>query len=190
MESPLTMFIRHLRPRFRRSVPIGPDQVIELLEQRLARPDCPCRGAIAGNHRVVELNVLKRDRNFWSPSLSVTVGRDEDGTGSVVHGLVGPNPNLWTLFAMAYMGLVTLLMFVGIFGLIQWSLDLSPWGLFVVPALLVALGLMFAVSRIGQRLAAPQTAILRQFLEDVLSAPPVEAAEAERDFGQTRTLSQ
>ena len=120
----------------------------------------------------------------------MTVGRDEDGTGSVVHGLVGPNPNLWTLFAMTYMGLLTLLMFVGIFGLIQWSLDLYPWGLFVVPVLLVALGLMFGVSRIGQRLAAPQTAILRHFLEDVLSAPPVEAADAERDFGQTRTHSQ
>lgn len=184
------MLIRHLRPRFSQPVPVGPDQVIEILEQRLAQPDCPCRGAVAGNHRVVELNVLRRDRNFWSPSLSVTVGKGEDGAGSVVHGLVGPNPNLWTLFAMTYMGLLTLLMFVGIFGLIQWSLDLYPWGLFVVPVLLAALGLMFGVSRIGQRLAAPQTAMLRHFLEDVLSAPPVEGPNADRDFGQTRSLSQ
>lgn len=188
-ERPLTMFIRHMRPRFRQSVPIGPDRVIELLEQHLAQPDCPCRGAVAGNHRVVELNVLHRDRNFWSPSLSVTIGGDEDGTGSVVHGLVGPNPNLWTLFAMTYMGLLTLLMFVGIFGLIQWWLDLYPWGLFIVPVLLVSIGLMFAMSRIGQRLAKPQTAMLRQFLEDVLSASPDERADFDDDFRNTGAVS-
>jgi hypothetical protein len=184
------MLIRHLRPRFRQSVPVGPDEVIELLEQHLAQPNCPCRGAVAGNHRVVELNVLQRDRDFWSPSLSVTVGDAEDGTGSVVHGLVGPNPNLWTLFAMTYMGLLTLLMFVGIFGLIQWSLDLYPWGLFIVPVLLAAVLMMFGVSRVGQRLAAPQTAMLRQFLEDVLSAPSVERAESGSDIRKPRRASQ
>lgn len=183
------MFIRHMRPRFRHSVPIGADQVIELLERHLAQPDCPCRGAVAGNHRVVELNVLQRDRNFWSPSLSVTVADVEDGQESVVHGLVGPNPNLWTLFAMTYMGLLTMLMFVGIFGLIQWWLDLYPWGLFIVPVLLGAVVLMFGVSRVGQHLAAPQTAMLRKFLEDVLSAPSVERVESSGEFRNTRRVS-
>ena len=171
------MFIRQMRPRFRLPVSVGPDRVIERLERRLAHPDCPCAGAVAGNHQVVELNVLKRERHFWSTSLSVTVSAAEEGAGSVVHGLVGPNPNLWTLFAMTYMGLLTLLMFVGIFGLIQWSLDLNPWGLFVVPIFIAAMVMMFGLSRIGQRLAAPQTSMLREFLEDVLSAPDVGQAD-------------
>ena len=183
------MFIRQMRPRFCLPVSLGPDRVIERLEQRLAHPNCPCTGAVAGNHKVVELNALKRERHFWSPSLSVTVSAAKEGTGSVVHGLVGPNANLWTLFAMTYMGLLTLLMFVGIFGLIQWSLDLDPWGLFVVPFLIVAMVMMFGVSRIGQRLAAPQTSMLREFLEDVLSAPEVEQADSDRVAPHPRSAS-
>jgi len=178
-----------MRPRFRLPVPISPDQVIERIEQQLEQPDCPCRGAIAGNHQVVELNVLERDRNFWSPSLSVTVSESTDGSGSAVHGLVGPNPNLWTLFAMTYMGSLTLLMFVGIFGLVQWWLDLYAWGLFGVPVLIVVMGLMYLLSRIGQRLAAPQTAMLRHFLEDTVGAYPVERAVADRDRYHARTTS-
>ena len=183
------MFIRQMRPRFLLPVAAGPDQVIERIERRLAHPDCPCRGAVAGNHRVVELNVLERDRNFWSPSLSVTVAEAAEGSGSVVHGLVGPNPNLWTLFAMTYMGLLTLLMFVGIFGLIQWWLDMYPWGLFVVPVLIAAVIMMFGVSRVGQRLAAPQTSMLRQFLEDVLSTPAFEQSNTDRDSRRARSDS-
>jgi hypothetical protein len=120
---------------------------------------------------VVELRVLERDRHFWSPALSVTVAEDGDGRGSVVHGLVGPSPNVWTLFAMTYMGLLTLLMFDSIFGLVQWWLGLHAWGLYGVPALILALVLMYSLSRIGQRLAAPQTILLRGFLESAIGAP-------------------
>ena len=183
------MFIRQMRPRFRLPVPMSPDQVIERVEQRLKHPDCPCRGAVAGSHQVIELNVLDRERNFWSPSLSVTVAGTTDETGSVVHGLVGPNPNLWTLFAMAYMGLLTLLMFVGIFGVVQWGLGLYPWGLLGAPVLIAVMGLMHVSSRIGQRLAAPQTAMLRHFLEEALDGLPVERAATDRDPFQGRTAS-
>jgi hypothetical protein len=183
------MFIRQMRPRFRLPVSASPDRVVERLERRLTQPDCPCTGAVAGHHQVVELNVLKRERNFWSPSLSVTVSPATEGPGSVVHGLVGPNPNLWTLFAMTYMGLLTLLMFVGIFGLIQWWLDLYPWGLFVVPVLIAALAMMLGVSRIGQRLAAPQTSMLRGFLENVLSALEIEQADGDRASPHVRSVS-
>lgn len=175
------MLFRPMRPRFRLLVPMSPDQVVERLARRLQQPDCPCRGAVASNHQVVELNVLERDRNFWSPSLGVTVSEHPEGSGSMIHGLVGPNPNLWTLFAMTYMGLLTLLMFVGIFGLIQWWLGLRAWGLYGVPVLIAGIGSMYVLSRIGQRLAAPQTAMLRRFLEHTLDASTLEQLAADGD---------
>ena len=173
--------MRRMRPRFRLSVPMTPAEVVARLEEQLNRPDCPCDGAVAANHQVVELRVLERDRHFWSPALSVTVAEDGDGRGSVVHGLVGPGPNVWTLFAMTYMGLLTLLMFVGIFGLVQWSLGLHAWGLYGVPALILALVLMYGLSRIGQRLAAPQTFVLRDFLESAIGAPGIERSVTGRN---------
>jgi hypothetical protein len=161
-----------MRPRFRLPVSLGTAEVVERLEARLAAPGCPCRGTVAGGHRVIELKPLESERHFWSPTLSVTVAEDRESGGSLVHGLVGPNANLWTLFAMSYMGLFTLLVFVGTLGLVQWGLSLRPWGLYAVPLLLVALLLMYGLSLLGQRLAAPQTLALRRFLEETLEPDP------------------
>lgn len=175
------MIVRQMRPRFRLEVPQPPDGVVGRIDERLKRPGCPCRGLVADKHHVVELKVLEQDRHFWSPALSVTVTPDDSGTGSVIHGLVGPNPNVWTLFAMLYMGILTFLIGTGIFGLIQWSLDLPPWGLYVVPVLLLAMLLMYGASRGGQKLAAPQTVMLRGFLEEALELPEDQREVVKRD---------
>jgi hypothetical protein len=162
------VLVRKMRPRFRLSVPIGAEQVVARLERELREPGCPCRGTVAEGHRVIELRPPESERHFWSPTLSVTVAEEPEGKGSLVHGLVGPNANLWTLFAMSYMGLLTLLVFVGTLGLVQWGLSMRPWGLYAVPLLLLALMAMYGLSLLGQRLAAPQTDALRAFLEGAL----------------------
>jgi hypothetical protein len=148
---------------------------------RVERPDRPCRVLVSGTHGVVELCVNDDERRAWSPVLAVTVSQPEAGQGSEVHGLVGPNPNLWTLFAMLYMGLWTGVMFAGVFGLVQWSLDQSPWGLWVTAGLVAALAALYAASRAGQHLGAGQTAALRRVLEDALELPVAERALTRRD---------
>ncbi len=177
------MSIRKIRPRFRLPVPMVADEVVRRIRRSLERPGCPCRGKIADRHHVVELRVLERDRHYWSPALSLTVAEAEaeDGGGSVVHGVVGPNPDVWTMFALAYIGLLTLLCFAGTLGLVQWCLGQRPWGLWVSAAVALAAVLMYAISRAGQNLAAPQTAMLRHFLEEALDAPAAERAVTERD---------
>ena len=149
--------------------------------QGLERSQCPCRGEIADRHGVVELRVLERDRHFWSPALSLTVADAADGQGSVVHGVVGPNPEVWTMFALSYIAMFTLSSFAGTFGLVQWWLGERPWGLWAFAAVAVIVVLMVATSRVGQRLAAPQTAMLRHFVEEVLDAPEAERAVTELD---------
>jgi len=69
----------------------------------------------------------------------------------------------------------------GIFGFVQWWLDLPPWGLYVAPVLVLGLALMYVSSRIGQGLAAPQTLMLRHFLEDALDLPDSEREVTVRD---------
>jgi len=158
-----------IRPRFRIEVSLTPDEIVERVSERLRRPDCPCAGAVADRHHVVELRVHERDRHFWSPTLGLTVVAAAGRSGSVVHGLIGPSPSVWTLFALSYLAMSVLLLGVGIFGLIQGWLGLEPWGLLGVPVLAVVWASMVAVSRTGQRLAEPQTALLRQFLEEALA---------------------
>ncbi len=162
------MVVNRIRPRFRLELPLPPAAVIERIRGRLAEPDCPCRSIGSEAHRLVELRVHEHERHFWSPMLSVKVSDDEAGEGSVIDGLVGPNPSVWTLFAMVYMGLWTMVMFAGILGVVQWMLGESVWGLWVTVGLLGALGCAYAMSQVGQRLAAPQTAMLRGVLTEAL----------------------
>lgn len=162
------MSIREIRPRFNFTVPLTPDEVVARLDAQLKRPESPCRGRVAHRHHTVDLCICDHHQHFWSPTLNLTVTDADDGTGSVVHGLVGPNPNVWTLFAMLYMGAVTLLVGATLFGLIQWWLDLAPWGMYLAPVLVLGLIVMYLVSRVGQALAAPQTATLSEFLDGTL----------------------
>ncbi len=184
------MIVRKVRPRFHVPVPFSPGVALERILGRLERPDCPCRVMKSEAHRMIELRVLKHERHFWSPALNVTVQKDDAGDGSVVEGLVGPNPNVWTLFAMLYMGLVTFTMFAAIFGMVQWSLDEWPWGLWVTAGLVLALALLYGLSQVGQRLAAPQTAMLRHVLEDALELPEAERAITDYDPYHARPASQ
>ena len=175
------MVLRKVRPRFRLAVPREPAEVIDRIVARVRQQDRPCRAMVSGEHRLIELRVNESESHFWSPALSVSVNKNEDGGRSIVNGLVGPNPNLWTLFAMLYMGLWTGVMFSGVFGLVQWSLSNRPWGLWILAALAVALLLLYAASQIGQRFAAPQTAMLRRVLEEALEIPAAERARTEQD---------
>lgn len=175
------MFVRRVRPRFRSNVPFTADEAVSRVVARVERPGQSCCAMVSGKHGVVELRVNDEEQRFWSPVLNVTVSRAENGPGSVVNGLVGPNPNLWTLFAMLYMGLWTMIMFAGVFGLVQWSLGERPWGLWVTAVLFVALLTLYGMSQVGQRLGAPQTAMLRRVLEEALDLPAAERELTKRD---------
>lgn len=165
------MVVQRIRPRFRLELPLPPAAVVAAIVARLAEPGCPCWSMQSEQHRLIELRVLEEERHFWSPALSLTVSEDEEGGGSVVDGLIGPNPNVWTLFAMLYMGLLTMILFAGILGLVQLALGEPLWGLWATGALLAALAGAYGLSQVGQRLAAPQTATLRRVLGEALEGP-------------------
>ncbi len=175
------MIVRRVRPRFRILQPQPPDAVIARIVEHLKRPDCPCKTMVSNPHGLVDLRVRESERHMWSPALAVTVSKDKSGEGSVLDGMVGPNPDVWTFFAMLYTGLWTFIMFALIFGVVQWSLGHSPWGFWLTAGLTVLMLFAYASSQVGQRLAAPQTAMLRHLLEEALDLPDAERAVTDYD---------
>ena len=161
-----------MRPRFRLCVPMSADEVVSRLASHLDEPGAPCFGRISREHGIVELHVCEDHRHFWSPMLGIVV--NDQPQGSTVHVQVGPNPEVWTMFTLAYLLLVVAWLFSSVFGLVQWWLGERPWGLWIAGALVIGAAGMYGVSLLGQRLAAPQTAGLRRFVESALG---VERAE-------------
>lgn len=174
------MPVHRLRPRFELPVSMNAVAAFDLLRRRLEEPGCPCRGLLADQHRHVDLRVPHEERHAWSPALSMEI-REGAAGGAVIHGLVGPNPAIWTMVAFAYLAFATAAAFLLTFGGVQLLLDESPWALWLGGLALLLVAAVWIASRVGQRLAAPQTAMLRRFLEDAFELGAAEMAESDRD---------
>lgn len=171
-----------LRPRFELRLPQDPDAIVRRVQERLGADDCPCRGMVADLQRVIDLRMPPEDKHLWSPALSLQIEPEPDGAeGSVVHGVIGPEPEVWTGIAFAYVGIGTGLLFLLTFGSVQLVLDHTPWAFWLAGLLAVAMASVWLVARTGKRLAAPQTVVLRHFLEDALELGPNERRHTDVD---------
>ena len=161
-DNSVEMWGRIFRPRIRERISLGPDEAIRKLETSLDATDLPVVGMVSGRLHHAELRVRREERHFWSPCLGLQL--EARGTGSDLHGQIGPHPSLWVFFAFVYITSMSAACFGLIFGLVQWSLDMSPWALWVVPVAIVICGVLLGVSRAGQKLADAQMVMMNQFL--------------------------
>ncbi len=155
-----------MRPRFEVVVSCPSQAAADRLSAALEQVDAPCRGRVFGGHAV--LYVLDREERVWSPFLSLDlVGHPE---GTLVRGLFGPKPSVWSLFMAAYAICGFLAVFASGFAFAQWSIGKPPWALAVFP--LAALGALatYALARYGQQRGRDQMDRLRGFLDDALRA--------------------
>lgn len=140
-----------------------------LIERVLAhanRPEHRCVSRLLGEH--VDITVIREDRHRWSPCIQLEFREGADGT--IVDGLVGPHPNVWTAFACGYMTVIAAAVFAFMLGWAQLILATSAWGMWVAGGCLVVVGALYIAARIGQRLGAEQTRKLRKLVDDALAA--------------------
>ena len=164
------MALGPVRPRFHLQLTVDPEMGLARAESAVAAaPDhAVCR--VVNGH--IDIAIARASRHRFSPCLQLEFNpRDESSptrVRSVVHGLVGPHPNLWTLYAFAALGCVTLLLFCGIFGGVQLALSEMPWGFWGIPLSAAGLLGLYGISQYGQRSAAAQTRFLYDLVHDAL----------------------
>jgi len=161
------MWGRIFRPRIREKISLAPDEAIRKLENSLGSTDLPVVGMVSERSHHAELRVRGDERHFWSPCLSLQL--EPRDSGSDLHGQIGPHPSLWVFFAFVYITAMSAACFGLIFGLVQYSLDMAPWALWVVPVAIAICGILLGVSRTGQKLANAQMVMMQRFLLDCLT---------------------
>ncbi len=109
------------------------------------------------------MRIPEKDQHYWSPELHVWV-REQDGS-TVVSGVVGPNPKIWTMFMFFYFVVLGLTFFGGIYGIIQWQLGMDAPFLWSIPAGIVGILLVFSAASFGQNKGKEQMLLLRGFLD-------------------------
>jgi hypothetical protein len=144
---------------------LSADEVIKKIENKLRSSNTDVAGSILQHHAY--LKIPEKDQHYWSPEFHITV--EETETGSLVRGVIGPKPKVWTMFMFFYSGVIVLLAFGSAMGVSQWMLNMkAPWLWSIPAALLLWLGVYLA-ALYGQHLGHEQTIKLQDYLKDCLN---------------------
>lgn len=168
-----------IRPRYKRITDLPSCQVIDqILEGLIAKKGVA--GSTLENHAY--LKIPDKDQHYWSPEFHVTVEKMDDGT--LVRGVIGPKPKVWTMFMFFYSA-VLVLFFLGVaMGVSQWMLGMdAPW-LWSIPACVGLWLLVVAAAKFGQLKGKAQTGILWRFVDDAVDRG--EKLKSQKKEGNTK----
>lgn len=135
-----------------------------MIDKRLKSGVCTCEGQVTKHFATIY--PPQKEQHYWSPQLTITLEEDEGKT--LVRGLYGPKPSVWTMFVFFYsfIGFVTLIV-------LMWGLSLRSLGqaapiLWLVPVLILLFFSLYLVAYLGQKFGQKQMGTLHRFLEDCL----------------------
>lgn len=153
-----------LRPRFKLETNASVNEILDLFLKRLQKPDENVIGSTLMHH--VYLKIKQEKQHYWSPELHITV--EELSGGSLIRGVAGPKPRIWTMFMFFYSAVIVLFLFGSALGISQWSLGIkAPW-LWSIPASVVAWGVIVAAAKYGQYKGKSQLRLLYKYMKEAL----------------------
>ena len=157
----------HLRPRFAIDVKEPSQEIIDKFRKALKEQHSMYPSRFIDGHIIVD--VPKKEDHFWSPQLNLEVvdnGKDE----SLIKGLFGPKPQVWTLFMFIHfvVGIAFLVFAVMLY--VKWSLDES----LVLPLMMTIFlpifwGVLYFLGRIGKSTGHSQMDDLHSIMESILA---------------------
>ncbi len=155
-----------LRPRFRLDFDENQDELMTKFENNLKSSDCKYCSKIVDKHIIIDVPI--EEDHFWSPQLSIEIVKGEE-TASVVKGLFGPKPQVWTLFMFLHFVGGTLFIVALVLLYVWWTLDKS----LIFPTTIVIMTpiiwfLLYFIGRLGKRKGREQMEELHGFMMDTL----------------------
>ncbi len=153
-----------IRPRFKRLTSLSISEIRQNVETYLQTTQL-CEGSISS--KLIVLKIPPHEQHFWSPQLSISLQENEEG-GTILRGLYGPKPAVWTMFAFAYGTIGISAIFTLLLGMTRWSLGMGTEFLWLFLGLLVLAGVLYLVAQFGQKLSVEQTFTLHHAFENMI----------------------
>lgn len=154
--------VTQIRPRFKIMTELSPEEIAEKLTEGLGKEACPCIGKVSKSYGT--LKVPKAEQHYWSPQLNLTIEKTEEGT--LVRGLYGPRPTVWSMFVFFYAVIAFAIMIVGIIGLSLMTLAKPSGILWLVPVLIILFLSLYLVAYFGKKKGYSQSETIHRFFED------------------------
>ncbi|MEZ4987623.1 MAG: hypothetical protein R2795_21770 [Saprospiraceae bacterium] len=153
---------REVRPRFEVHSPKTIEELTVILKEALSKEGVPCRGQV--NPGFVTIYTHDEHEHFWAPRLTVTMEREENGT--LIRGLYGPRPAVWTMFIFFYAILGFAIMVIAIIGSSNHSLGIPSNILWWIPVLVLVFLSLYVVAYIGKKMSYGQMVTICHFWEE------------------------
>lgn len=112
---------------------------------------------------------LPKDRvTFWSPQLHLEI-YSEDDNSSIIKGLFGPNPAVWTLFMFMHFLVAGLFLAFGIWTYTNWSLE-HPFDIQAGLTILMILAwvALYFLGRLGKSASHDDMHALHDFMNRII----------------------
>ncbi|WP_027125369.1 hypothetical protein [Gelidibacter mesophilus] len=154
-----------LRPRFKRELNHDNASVLKIFED--SKKTCETYKIVRVDDHVF-IRRPKHEQHFWSPQLHLEIN-EIDAKTSMLHGLFGPNPTVWTMFIFLHFLVAGLFIAFGIWTYTHWTLN-NPYGIpmgLMLFMVVVWFGLYFA-GRYGRAKGKSEMHGLYNFMEMTL----------------------
>tara|TARA_R110001632_G_scaffold217616_1_gene346356 strand:- start:1394 stop:1891 length:498 start_codon:yes stop_codon:yes gene_type:complete len=156
-----------LRPRFKKSLALSAEEVLTAFESAASTTKDFNVSRVDGH---VFIRILKREQHFWSPQLHLEITEDQTN-GTILKGLFGPNPTVWTMFMFFHFILAVLFIAAGIWLYTNITLQ-KP---FVFPLVTISFIVLFwfvlyTAGRLGKKRGNTEMNALYAFMTDIFSA--------------------
>jgi ABC-type multidrug transport system fused ATPase/permease subunit len=143
-------------------------KIIKKFKDNLTNKKCKYCSKIVDGHIIID--VPKDENHFWSPQLNIEIIEVSENK-SIVKGLFGPKPQVWTLFMFIHFVMAFIFIGFSIMAYVQWTLKIDNifalWMIFLLPILWFA---MYFLGRIGKKTGRPQMGELSRFMMKTLES--------------------
>lgn len=163
-----------LRPRFRFMVNHNNESLLSLFEV-MSNKQSDYILTRVDDHVYIKIPVKKQ--HFWSPQLHLEISEDfEDKDKSIIHGLFGPSPTVWTMFMFFHFVVATLFIGFVIWAYVNWTLDKDYIvQLFLTLFMIFTWVTLYVAGRLGKKTGLPQMHELHHFMRDTLRSKDIHA---------------
>ena len=160
--------VPRVRPRFELNVKWSKEEPLSRISDRLKKSKDGIEGVIVDNH--VILDIPEKYRHFWSPQMNFRFVKENDNsTDTIVRGIIGPRPAVWTLFVFFYFAIGVIGFLISSYGLSKWSLGSYSHTIWAFPISILIMLTAYFAGKFGERLGQDQVMVLKQFVGETLS---------------------
>jgi len=150
-----------LRPRSRYITDLPKQEILKRIDERLKERKYTLTGIVVQEHAFIR--IPEKDQHYWSPEMHVWAREEENKT--IVYGIIGPKPKIWTMFIFFYTVILVSTFFGSSYGIIQLILGIKADFIWSIPIGLMALTLVYGAAYFGQHKGKEQMLQLQNFLD-------------------------